>query len=111
MLHRSAAQALVSVVLATASLTAQQATQPSLTLNQASLKSGTSVTLTYTNPAMANQVVIIDVDNGMRHGTLTAVVEITLDANGVGTGTWQVPAWLGANFNAPGIAEVHRVII
>lgn len=94
-----------------ASLCAQQSTQPSLTINQSSLKSGRAVSITYSNAALANQVVRIDVDNGMRRRTRTAVIEISLDANGVGTATWQVMAWMGANFNAPGAAELHRVII
>lgn len=60
---------------------------------------------------MANQTVLIDVDNGMRNGTQTAVIEIQLDANGEGVKVWTVPTWLGANFNAPGVAEVHRVVM
>lgn len=72
---------------------------------------GGTASINYANAAMANQIVMIDIDNGMRRSTLTAVIEIVLDANGMGTATWQVPAWMGANFNAPGVTEVHRVII
>tara|TARA_R110002073_G_scaffold219525_2_gene379835 strand:+ start:96 stop:440 length:345 start_codon:yes stop_codon:yes gene_type:complete len=114
MYHRSIARFLVSAVFAAALLSGQQPSatnNPSLTISQSSLTSGGIASINYCNAALANQVVTIDVDNGMRHGTETAVIEILLDANGVGTGTWQVPAWMGANFNAPGVSEVHRVIM
>lgn len=111
MLHRSIARVLVTSMLAVASLSAQKSAPPALTINESSLRNGGTASINYANAAMANQVVMIDIDNGMRRSTLTAVIEIVLDANGMGTATWQVPAWMGANFNAPGVTEVHRVII
>ncbi|MFT4841330.1 MAG: hypothetical protein ACI8UD_000015 [Planctomycetota bacterium] len=98
-------------MLAVASLSAQKSVPPALTINESSLMNGGTASINYANAAMANQIVMIDIDNGMRRSTLTAVIEIVLDANGMGTATWQVPAWMGANFNAPGVTEVHRVII
>ena len=89
----------------TSSLTAQSVEVPTV------LTAGTAVTIGYVNPGMAGQTVLIDVDNGMRRNTQTAVIEITLDANGRGTVSWQVPSWLGANFNAPEAAEQHAPIV
>lgn len=111
MLNRSIARSLLSILVAVAPLSAQQSAPPSLTIDQSVLQQGGTASITYSNATMANQTVYVDVDNGMRRSTQTAIIEITLDANGVGTTTWQVPIWMGANFNAPGVTEVHRVII
>ncbi|MCK5945592.1 MAG: hypothetical protein KAI24_26620 [Planctomycetes bacterium] len=89
---------------------AQSNPTPTLTVPTV-LNAGTSASISYSNPALANQTIVIDVDDGMRTNTQTTQIEITLDASGKGTVSWTVPEWFGANFNAPGCSEVHAPIL
>ena len=89
----------------------QSQSGPSMTVTPSPLTSGSSATISYSNQSLAGHVVIINVDNGMRHTPLTATIEILLDANGKGTASWTVPPWFGANFNAPGVPETHAPIV
>lgn len=110
MFQRSRTAFVVASLFLAACLSAQQSMPASLTITERTLTSGGNATVNYSNTALAGQIVVIEVDNGMRRGTVTAFIEIQLDANGVGSAVWLVPAWMGANFNAPGVTEVHRVI-
>ena len=112
MIHASTRCALaVAIAFATGQLSAQQSPPASLTVDQSVLTSGQTATITYHNPAMAGQVVVIDVDNGLRHRLETDSIKNVLDADGRGVATWSVPKWFGANFNAPDVTEVHRAIL
>lgn len=98
---------MAAALFATAPVLAQGGdATPSLTVDGDVLKAGTSVQVSYSNPGMAGQTVVIDVDNGMRRNTQVSTIEVTLDANGHGSAMWNVPAWMVANFNAPGVPEV-----
>ena len=101
----------VSVLLACSLPAQNEEVSPSLTITESVLASGNCASILYENPSMANQTIVIDIDNGMRRNTKRAVIEIELDANGVGEAVWRVPSWIGANFNAPGVAEQHRVVL
>lgn len=111
MLPRSTAATLIASLFLAGSLAAQKSAPPSLTVTESVLTSGGVATICYRNASLANQTIVIDVDNGMRREPISGMIEIHLDANGVGKATWNVPSWLGANFNAPGVTEVHRVIV
>lgn len=70
------------------------------------LVAGSKATITYSNPALADQKVTIEVSGGFPVPS-TEVVTIQLDANGKGVGTWTVTSeWRSARFNAPGVVEV-----
>lgn len=92
-------------------LAAQKTAQPSLQLSSDVLAVGKTVTVVYSNPDKAGETVVVEVDNGMREGTELRSIKLRLDANGVGRAVWDVPEWWGANFNAPGVAEVHAPIL
>lgn len=111
MIKESVARLLAASIVLAAPLAAQKQVAPSFSVKESVLTGGGAASLRYHNPALAGQAVLIEVDNGMRNGTQKVVIEIQLDANGVGTKVWQVPTWIGANFNAPGVAEVHRVVM
>jgi hypothetical protein len=107
----SASAAVLQPLAATAFAGGDDAAQaPSLSVNPSCLTQGGSATLSYSNPAMAGQTVVIDIDNGMVRRRETTSVEIVLDAKGNGTALWTVPAWDFAKFNAPGVAEVACVV-
>lgn len=82
-----------------------------MTVAESVLTQGSSATITYSNPALAGQAVIIHVDNGLRRNPLTATIELQLDENGVGTAVWVVPAWDMAKFNAPNVPEIGRMVV
>ncbi len=88
-----------------------QNTAPSMSVNPSVLAQGGTATISYSNRAMAGQTVVVDIDNGMQRNRQTATVEITLDANGFGSATWAVPAWMIAKFNAPSVDECSRVVV
>ena len=101
----------IVAVLALASTAAAQSTNAPQLQVPSVLKTGQSVSIGYSNPSMAGQTVVIEVDNGMRNETRTVSIEIHLDENGRGAASWTVPSWFGANFNAPGAAERHAPIL
>lgn len=112
MLLRSfAARLLATALLVTASATAQHDGSATLGVNPDPLVAGGVATITYSNPALAEQTVVIDIDNGLRRGTIKTTVTIVLDSNGNGSTTWTVPNWYMAKFNAPGAAEVGLMIV
>lgn len=82
----------------------------SLSVGPGVLSQGKSATISYSNPGMAGQTVVVDVDNGMQRDPQTATIEIQLDAKGNGSATWTVPCWSLAKFNAPGAAEVSCAV-
>ena len=102
--------AFVPILALATDASAQSTSLPKLDVPRV-LTAGQSATISYSNPSMAGQTVIIEVDNGMRRETQTAVIEIHLDADGRGTATWKVPDWFGANFNAPDAGEKHATIV
>lgn len=85
--------------------------QGSISVNPGVLRAGDSATINYSNPNRAGQVVLIEIDNGSRRTPQTATIEIHLDANGNGSASWAVPAWMVAKFNAPDAAEVSCPVV
>lgn len=80
-----------------------------LTVTPSIVSPGDDITITYSNPLKANQTITVELDNG---GDETASVEITLDSNGAGSGTWSVPTsgWNVINANAPNAPEANVVV-
>ena len=78
-----------------------------MTVSPGPLQVGNDATITYCDPAKANQTVVVNIDDG---GTNSDQVSIQLDANGCGDTTWTVPSWTVALFNAPDVNEVARAI-
>jgi hypothetical protein len=100
----------LAALLALCSLAVTAKAQTMTVSPNAILGGGQTVTITYTNPALAGQVVTIEIAGGFPIPGVETV-EIKLDSNGVGTGSWKVNAsWRAAGFNAPGVAEVTRFI-
>ncbi len=102
---RQLAAACVAFVFA-AGLSAQK-----LTVNPSGiLQAGSTVTINYSNPSLADTDVTIQVQGGFPVPSIEKVV-IHLDAQGNGSGTWVVNRnWLTAGFNAPGVNEVMTLI-
>lgn len=111
MIHASLRAAFLAVMAFTVAQLSAQTQSPSLTVGPGVLAVGKTAKVEYHNPAMAGQTVVIDVDNGLRHRLETDVISIVLDRDGRGSANWTVPKWFGANFNAPGVTEVHRAIL
>lgn len=82
-----------------------------LTVNPSSvLVPGTTVTIDYWNPSLANTDVTIEVQGGFPSPTTERIV-MRLDKAGKGRGYWIVnPYWLTAGFNAPGCSEIGCLI-
>lgn len=68
---------------------------------------GQGITIGYSDPGRAGETITIEIDNGY---PIPIVIElqVTLDENGNGSIEWMVPAWMGGNFNAPGVHEESR---
>jgi hypothetical protein len=112
MLSRRLLTALAASLFAIAPVIAQDPEEaPSLSVNPHVLTQGSVATISYSNKNLANQTVLIRIDDGMRKNTQTATVEIVLDEEGKGTGTWSVPNWVGAKFNAPDVTEVFCPVV
>ena len=94
---------LLSVPAANLSGTLDVQPSPVLTVDQ-------NATISYSNPDKANQIVVVDIDNGETPPTRTTV-EIQLDGNGNGSTQWRVPNWDGAHFTGPDAATVTRMIV
>jgi hypothetical protein len=70
---------------------------------------GTNVTLSYSNPHLAGQTIVVTIAGGIPQATVS--IEIQLDDEGEGTGTWGVPTnWRKAYVNAPDVTEQIIVI-
>ena len=70
------------------------------------LVAGQTATISYSNPSLANQQIVVEVSGGYPI-VFTEAVTIQLDASGRGTGTWTVKSgWMTASFNAAAVAEV-----
>ena len=82
--------------------------EPEPTMNvPGTLHTGQEATINYSNPALANQEVVIDIDDGDPGGQTDQVV-IQLDENGEGSGTWTPPGWDMAVFNGPDVDAVTK---
>lgn len=88
------------------------ASQASMTVDPGPLTAGSSAEVTYSNPAKAGEEVEIEIDNGSRRNPEDVTIKIKLDENGNGSYKWVVPieGWYVANFNAPDVHEVARVV-
>ena len=86
-------------------LTAAVNAQAGMTVTPGSPSPGDTVTIEYTNPALAGQEISVHIDDGGIPPTVVCV-KIRLDGAGKGKATWLVPAWCYASFNAPGVEEV-----
>lgn len=106
-LHNLVARTTAMTLLFAASALAQA----TISVNPGVLNSGTSASVSYSNPAKANTLVLIAVDNGSRRHPQSATIEIMLDGNGNGTATWMVPSWALAKFNGPDASEVACPIV
>ncbi len=71
------------------------------------LTAGGNAVVTYSDPNRANDVVIVEVDNGV--AGQVQFVEIQLDGNGNGSADWEVPGagWFLANFTAVDAPDVR----
>lgn len=74
------------------------------------LAAGSTITIGFSNPALAGQTVTIDIDGATLPEPEFTKVEITLDASGKGSVEWTVPGWFAVSFNGPGAYEVTRII-
>jgi transcriptional accessory protein Tex/SPT6 len=103
---------LSALVVASALLAAAPAVaQATLDVNPGVLTQGSVATVTYRNPSLAGQTVVITVNNGARPTPQAQTIEIALDENGKGEATWSVPYWYGAKFNAPDVQEVFCAVV
>jgi hypothetical protein len=91
-------------------LVASLAAQGTLSVNpNSNVQAGQQVAVTYSNPALAGQVVVVVVVGGSPRVEQT--VAIKLDAAGSGTANWTVPTdWDNAEFSAPQAASVRIAI-
>ena len=65
---------------------------------------GTTLRIEYSNTSLAGQHVVVSFTGG--DPPVVQTIEITLDANGNGSGEWTTPAdWSKAYINAPDVAE------
>ena len=65
---------------------------------------GSTVNLSYDDPARANQTIVVTITGG--NPPRIEAVPIQLDADGKGTGNWKVPTgWRKGFVNAPGCQE------
>ncbi len=85
------------------------ATSQSLSVDY-SLSPGDKANISYSDPSRAGQTITVDIDDGTFPVPETDSVQITLDAAGNGSTTWDVEDWDQANFNAPGVPTVNRRI-
>lgn len=74
----------------------------SLTVTPNPLTQGGTANLSYTNAALAGQLIEVVVTGGLP--VVQQVVAIQLDGAGHGTGSWKVANWSTATFTAPGCA-------
>jgi hypothetical protein len=97
------------VGLLIAALTGAVDAQTGMKVTPANPSPGDTVTIEYCNPAYAGTVITVTIDDGGFPPTIETV-DIPVDAAGKGRGTWVVPVWSCASFNAPGVAEETIVI-
>ncbi len=82
----------------------------SLTITAGTLRVGQSVDIHYSNPAKANGVVTVLIDDGDYPQATVVEVTIHLDASGKGATTWTATGWSVAHFNVDGVKEQTRTI-
>ena len=70
-----------------------------------SLAPGDIATVRYSNPALANQEVVIEISGDFPVPRYESV-RIKLGPDGEGSGEWTVASWRNARFNGPGATEV-----
>lgn len=108
-MNRSASlvAALAASLFSLASVRAQ-----TLSITEDILSAGGQAHLTYSNSALANQTITVQIDNGSRSNPLTSSIEIHLNGAGTGSVTWNVPSsgWTVAKFNSPSAPEVSRMV-
>ena len=95
---RLAAMALfVSTLFAPAAIAQQMTINP-----EDSLKEGENCEIRYSDPAKANQTVVVKVTSG---GSEPVQIElfVNLDRNGEGSVNWTVADWRVASFSAPDV--------
>jgi len=78
---------------------------PSMTVTPDVLTVGGEATITYSDPGLANQTIIIAIDDMGIPTPRTDFVEIELGADGKGQKKWTVPSWDLAHFVAPDGSE------
>lgn len=91
-----------------AAFLAAPAVAQTLTVDPAVLTQGANAAVTYTNTALANTTVVVDVSDGNGH---TAQIEIAINSEGVGRKKWAVPNWDTAIFSAPGVSDVFCPVV
>lgn len=99
-----------SMVFALVLPTVAAAAQATLKVNPDVLHVGSKAEIIYSNPALANGTAVVVIDDGSWPTPAVQEVLIHLDGNGCGQTSWVVPAWDGANFNAPGGVQTSRSI-
>ena len=96
----------LSFALLLGGLTAQTITVGS----SGSLNVGQSTSVSFHDPARANQTVVITITSNWPN-VVTESHVVTLNAEGHGSFTWTVPKWTKAYFNGPGAKEVSVAIM
>lgn len=92
---------LSALFLFSAAASAQQITVTPGTV----LTAGNTAKVTYSNPALANQTVTIEIGGGFPIPEFQTI-KIRLDGTGKGSGDWTVANWGSACFSGPGAPPV-----
>ena len=92
------------------SVASTRAAAQRLTLPNGALTPGAQITIHYADPQRANQVIVLDVDDGGYPKPATVQLLLELDRRGRGSVRWEVPAWEGVRVNAPGVVEAARPV-
>lgn len=81
-----------------------------LTVPEGLLTPGEDIEIGYSNPERAGEKVTVEINDGGFPNPKVQKVEIQLDDSGEGSGSWTVPEWVAAHFNAPQAQERTRFI-
>lgn len=85
--------------------------QAVLTVGPSTLHVGDKALISYSDPTRAGQTITVNITSGGELQISLAQLTIHLDQSGRGSMPWLVPAWMVANFNAPGANQVSMVIL
>lgn len=98
----------LGITLFTIIALAATATGQTLTVTPGPLSVGQEASIQYSNPSRAGEEITVEIHDGA--GNPPAKVKIQLDENGEGSGTWTVPNWDVAIFEAPEATAEARPI-
>lgn len=101
---------LSALALTLATFLAAPAVAQTLTVEPAVLTEGSTAEVTYNNPKLAGQTVVIRITDGTPKGPVVQI-EVLLNSNGDGKAGWTVPGWSDAHFSAPGASDVYCPVV